>query len=376
MNLLLFNLKTDADDDVLGFTTDWINELARRFDHVFVITMMAGTISVAKNVSVFSVGKEKGYSEVRRLFEFYNLLRKILAKNEITACFAHMMPLFLMLAGPLLKLRGIRSVLWYTHKRSTWVLRLAYLTADRVVTASRESFPFPGWKVTVIGHGIDVARFRPTDNYREAGMPLILLTVGRITRVKRLEAVVEALSEHGKRYPGQNIRLEVVGAPLLHEDHLYLDILRGRIATLGLTDRVFFLGSKPNRRVEEHYRAADGFINLCDTGGVDKALLEAMSCGLPIVTSNATFREVLPVELADVWVVDSSKPVEVAERLDRLFRMKSDARALMGKRLREIVERGYAVEGLAARVKEELAPSISESRSPVGNRFGMEIIGK
>jgi len=27
-NLLLFNLKTDADDDILGFTTDWINALA------------------------------------------------------------------------------------------------------------------------------------------------------------------------------------------------------------------------------------------------------------------------------------------------------------------------------------------------------------
>jgi len=82
-NLILFNLKTDADDDILGFTTDWINALAPHFNRVFAITMCAGKIDVAENVQVFSVGKEKGYSEPRRASEFYRILWKILRTQKI-----------------------------------------------------------------------------------------------------------------------------------------------------------------------------------------------------------------------------------------------------------------------------------------------------
>ena len=39
--LLVFNLKTDASDDALGFTTDWVNAIATHWDRVFVITMTA-----------------------------------------------------------------------------------------------------------------------------------------------------------------------------------------------------------------------------------------------------------------------------------------------------------------------------------------------
>ena len=94
MNLLVFNLKTDADDDVLGFTTDWVNALAASCERIFVITMSAGRIAVAENVQVYSIGKEQGYSEPRRATEFYRTLSRLLRNERIDACFAHMMPLF------------------------------------------------------------------------------------------------------------------------------------------------------------------------------------------------------------------------------------------------------------------------------------------
>jgi hypothetical protein len=64
--LLIFNIKTDATDDVLGFTTDWINAIAAHWDRVFVITMAGGKIDVAENVRVFSLGQERNYSRPRR----------------------------------------------------------------------------------------------------------------------------------------------------------------------------------------------------------------------------------------------------------------------------------------------------------------------
>jgi hypothetical protein len=94
VNLLLFNLGLDAAHPVLGHTTPWTNELARRCEHVSVITMFVGEVTVEPNVTVYSLGKELGRSEPRRLLEFYRLVHRALGERSIDACFAHMAPLF------------------------------------------------------------------------------------------------------------------------------------------------------------------------------------------------------------------------------------------------------------------------------------------
>jgi len=38
------------------------------------------------------------------------------------------------------------------------------------------------------------------------------------------------------------------------------------------------------------------FVNLSDTGSIDKAVLEAMACGLKILTSNEAFKNIVPEE--------------------------------------------------------------------------------
>ena len=88
--LLVFNLATDADHPLLGFTTLWIRELARHVEFLQVITMQAGRLDLPKNVHVHSVGKECGYSEPRRALEFYRILLGILRRERIDGCFSHM----------------------------------------------------------------------------------------------------------------------------------------------------------------------------------------------------------------------------------------------------------------------------------------------
>src|SRR5215211_4761359 len=100
MNVLVFNLGMDAAHSALGHTTVWTRELARRCDHVSVITMFTGQLAVEDNVTVYSLGKDLGHSEPRRLFEFYRLVREVLRRRRIDACFMHMAPLFTVLFAP------------------------------------------------------------------------------------------------------------------------------------------------------------------------------------------------------------------------------------------------------------------------------------
>ena len=142
LRLLLFNLVTDESDPVLGFTANWIRELAARCAYVDVITMYRGSFRPPDNARVFSAGRERGLSKPARVASFYRQLLPLLAARRYDACFAHMMPLFAALAGPLLSARGIPTVLWYTHRQRSATLRLALALSRRVISADATSFPY------------------------------------------------------------------------------------------------------------------------------------------------------------------------------------------------------------------------------------------
>ncbi|MGH3993809.1 MAG: glycosyltransferase, partial [Pseudonocardiaceae bacterium] len=146
MNLLVFNLAMDADHATLGHATAWTNALARRVDHVSVITMQTGRLEVEPNVVVHSLGKELGRSEPARLLTYYRLVHEVLRERSIDVCFAHMAPLFAALFAPLAKVRRIPILLWFAHTRVSPTLRLAHLLVDRCVTATPASFPLTSTK--------------------------------------------------------------------------------------------------------------------------------------------------------------------------------------------------------------------------------------
>lgn len=352
MNLLIFNLKTDADDSVLGFTTDWINALAAKCNRITVITMMAGRLAVADNVEVFSVGKERGYSEPRRLLEFYRILWRVLRTGQINACFAHMMPLFAVLGWPLLKPRKIPVVLWYAHHHVSPLLRLATTLVDRVVASSRSGFRINTPKFRSIGQGIDVERFAPTQAEREENKKIVLLTVGRISPVKRLEIVLDALTMLSPEIY-ERLELHYVGDPLGKAGERYMHKLQQRIDALGLTGIVSFYPALPFHLVQVAYQGGDIFINSSDTDSIDKTVLEAMSCGLPIITSNAAFTEVLGSELATKWFIPKNDPSALADRITQLILMNLDERRQLGLKLREIVQNDHSLPALAGRVIEQ-----------------------
>ena len=73
-----------------------------------------------------------------------------------------MIALFLVLAAPLARLRRVPLLLWYTHWRSHWALRLADRLSAAVLSVDRSSYPIPASKkLRPIGHGIDLEQFVP-----------------------------------------------------------------------------------------------------------------------------------------------------------------------------------------------------------------------
>lgn len=363
-NLLVFNLKTDAADDVLGFTTDWVNALAENFSQVVVITMSRGRLAVRSNVSVHSVGKEKGYSELRRFFEFYRLLIAATRQQRFVACFSHMNPLFAVMAWPILKLRGIPIMLWYAHKSVTGMLRLSTLLVDRIVASTPSGFRIATPKLRIIGQGINLSKFTPADrNLSRDGREktLVILTVGRVSRIKNLDLGIKALALALREADGKSWKYRIVGGPLTEDDKLHWAELVRLSESLGVAESVEFVGQCSFEAVENEYKIADLFLNMSGTGSLDKTILEAMASGIPVLTSNEAVREILPPGLVHEVCVPAGREAVLAERLMALSRKSRAERDELGLKLREDVAMNHSLQALSLRLTEEAA-RLAETR--------------
>jgi glycosyltransferase involved in cell wall biosynthesis len=350
MRLLLFNLRTDVDDTALGFTTAWINAIAPHWERVDVVTLHAGRLELADNVTVHSAGRERGYGRWRLLARFYRVVIGVVLRRRPDVCFAHMTPLFSSLFWPVRKVFGVPLLLWYAHGNVTRELRIAERLADRCATSTLAGFRLPSTKLAVLGQGVDVTRFRPpaavAPDYEQA-----VLCLGRITASKHVDEAIRALALARRRRP--DLRLRVVGGPVTPADEEYAREITALVDELALGDAVRLVGPVPFARIAEQYASGGVFLNLGSTGSLDKAILEAMAAGCIPVSRNDAFGELAAAHgLADLVV---GAGVEgVVDALMRVVSLSPSARASLRRRLRSIVERDHSLERLAAQVQREL----------------------
>ena len=111
----------------------------------------------------------------------------------------------------------------------------------------------------------------------EAGR--LLLFVGRLVAVKGVDVLLRALAAHNAATPERAARLVLVGE----------GPLRGRLeslaAELGLAGSVRFLGQRPPEEVALWLNAADALVLSSHNEGCPNVVLEALSCGTPVVAS-------------------------------------------------------------------------------------------
>jgi glycosyltransferase-like protein len=159
-----------------------------------------------------------------------------------------------------------------------------------------------GRQAEVVPNGVDAARFSSADPALAAALreragaarrPLIL-SVGGIEPRKgsdTLAAAVASLKAAGHR-PG----LAVVGGHSFQDYRAYRDRVLASLPGLGLAlaDDVILLGTVPDAELPGWYAAADVLAFPSTNEGWGLAVLEAMSAGLPVVTSDLpVFREYL-----------------------------------------------------------------------------------
>ena len=125
----------------------------------------------------------------------------------------------------------------------------------------------------------------------------VLLYVGRFAPNKDIATIIRALARFATRRPAAKLLL--VGddrtAPIYAE---HAAELRALAASLGVADRLVFTG--PVERIADHFRLADIFVTASRHEGFCMPVVEAMTCGIPVVSSSST---ALPSTVGDAGVL-------------------------------------------------------------------------
>lgn len=329
MKLLIVTQTLDTNDPVLGFFHEWIEAFSKKFETVTVVALTVGAHSLPKNVTVHSLGKEAGAGRGLRITRYVSLLYSL--RSEYTHVFAHMNPEYVIGGGWLWRALGKKIGFWYVHGAVTFRLKLAAFLAHRVFTASRESCRIKNRNVTVVGHGIDTELFSPKD----IPHPPSVVSIGRFSPSKKLELLIDVMTSVRSFIPNTLGRL--VGDAATPENAAYAEDVKAYAEKAGI--RV----ERPLRHadVPSVLALSDVFLNASKTASLDKAVLEAMSCGVVPVTSNVAYKPML----SPLGLYVEAAPEAFAKRTGEILGSPA-LRSELGAKVREEVVKNHSLSRL------------------------------
>lgn len=320
---------------VVGWTSEFLRQLAQHKGSLRFVTW-------------------EGKSGFFRMSRFFRLIRFLLliALNlrHSDVIFAHQQPLYAILASLLARPFRKKVFLWYVHKNVDFKLKIAVAFSNGIITASRESFRYRTKKpIHIVGHGIDTDMFHMNNLTHTTPEKFIILFSGRISRVKGCEVLLTAAAKLIARASQfGNFEIRIVGDTATKRDASYFLYIKKLVETLHLTQTVVFIGSRPYYAMPNEYYQADVCINLSETGSLDKAVLEAMACGVPVITSNEAFRPIL--HAIDPRLSISRGADELAAALAYVRQLTPERRSTLSQALRNIVIRDHALPTFISRV--------------------------
>ena len=230
-----------------------------------------------------------------------------------------------------------------------YVMKPALHRAQMVLTVSEfarrsicEWAGLPESCVRNVGNGISDA-FGPVDLQKDDGRQPYFLYVGNHKPHKNFDRLLEAFALSQVR---NDFLLMSTGSPT--------DRLRRRVEELGLRERVRFVGEVSDHELASLYRGATALVLVSLYEGFGLPLIEAMSCGTPVITSNvASMPEVAGNAAIQV------DPLDVGAIAESLTKLASDSELRQRLRARGIERaRSYTWDITASRVIEAISACV------------------
>ncbi len=212
-----------------------------------------------------------------------------------------------------------------------------------IIVSSGKRWPYDEKKITCIPNGIDAhaiqQRALHEQVFREqlgwSSGHVVIGTVGRFEDQKNYHTLISAFAQVHAKLP--QTRLLLVGGGSLEQS------LRAHAQLLGVDDVVQFVVGKS---AYGYYPVMDIFVLASHYEGLSIALLEAISCGVPcITTGNNGTHELIKTDETGMLVFEPT--VEAVERAIFAMLGSPDARKKMSEHARALIETKYGLAKMA-----------------------------
>ena len=324
-----------------------------------------GGIPVPPAAEIVILRSPKGQDFKRKLFVLAHLPEYLsdIARHMKHADVVHVpppgdIPLLGMLVGLALRKRLL------VRYCGSWLATAETTTMNRVTRALMRFFagrrnvmlatgigssppaPRMNWVFATAATREEVSTLQP-DLDRTPRCPLRLVYAGRLSHVKGVSVLVEALNQLRLRNPKLFSRVELVVAG----DGDERNALEKAVRTHGLFERVRFAGQLDRSSLVAALSQADICVVPSLSESFCKARVDAMLCGTPVLTTEVGFgREIVGSEGERGWVVRSGNATELARALERVAEQPIDWPALR-RRCRAFAEQ-LTLEAWALRIGE------------------------
>jgi glycosyltransferase involved in cell wall biosynthesis len=136
-------------------------------------------------------------------------------------------------------------------------------------------------RVDVVSNGVDASRFRPADRaqaraeLRIAPDARVVVCVSRLSHEKGIDVLIDAMAQ----IDDPSVRLYLIG------DGAERSALAARAVSARVSGRVVFPLTRPHDEIPRWLAAADVAVLPSHAEGMPNAVLEALSCGRPMVAT-------------------------------------------------------------------------------------------
>lgn len=164
-------------------------------------------------------------------------------------------------------------------------------TADQVTSSSQAMAEhtrrtFPGMrKINVIPFGIDIDRFRPDSPPNDSGI-IVVGSVKSLDPLYGIDIMVKAFSEAVRYLRTRSADLEKRLRLYIAGDGPSRSELEFLVLSLGLKERTTFAGQLVHDDVPKALSRLNIFVNTSNSESFGVAVLEASSCGLPVIVTD------------------------------------------------------------------------------------------
>ncbi len=222
----------------------------------------------------------------------------------------------------------------FLYKFITPIIKLIWSKAHFVVANSQGLKDLalktsPQKEIRVVYNGIDVQEFFP-DYSKQNPNHFQIVCVSRVTPRKGIRFLVQAFKVLESRY--KHVRMLVVGDG--NEKKSLEDLVR----SLGLEDKIVFLGVVAHEKVLEYYQKANVFVLPSLNEGMSNTMLEALACGLPVVATDTGGTKELITDGVNGLIVKMKDSNDLVEKIEKLI-LDSELEKSMALESRQLAEK-------------------------------------